>query len=815
MDSIISSALEEICSHGNAGLSISSLWFKLSADFPLSPSLKASIWKNLLLVPTLQFEARNARYNNADSSVQCLEDAEKLGLRIIANEQLRDNFVGLYDAPSNFSAVQRRALERLAIARSNGITQNQLAKEFGIEGKNLFYIVRNLECRGLIVRQPALVRKKEHCIEGESKTSSCVTTNMMCLYRYAKHLGSQQRFEINKEDYTLDGIEKESEKNGDGFALERVKEDVLIKDYLPAMLAVCDKLEEANGQVLVVSDIKQDLGYTGSRSGHKAWRSICRRLKDAQIVEEFDAVVNEKVERCLRLLKKFSPKDFELTAIGSGDNLDTEKQLKFGRTFRRTEQLVELPIEHQIHDMVDAEGSEGLAVMEVCERLGIDKKRNYSRLCSMFSRFGMHLQAESHRKTTAFRVWTSGNSNPELSNAFHNKSQDVNVENNSPNIDMDYLDVVEGPTSVFVNHDYSTSGCHLSAPGKVNDGELDVENSHSSNQDGKTECLPSQNLQESLHEANETDPDADLDVMKSVMENVAPTETKSPAILKPPNSRAHHPYLLTADNARREQRILQWLQDEKFILRIELYRRLLSLEKDKSTKMDRKTIDRILSKLQEQGLCRRMVINVPVVTNCGRNRGTLVVLHPSVQSLTPEILGEIHDRLRSVEIQSHGQASTRWKNNESVPVLNDVQRTQNHVGSDFRATRSEAMRANGFVLAKMVRAKLLHGFLWDYLSATPGWDNALSSRNHHRSYQLFSLEAAVKAIPLELFLQVAGSTQTFDDMIEKCKKGLRLSDLPAEEYKLLMDTLATGRLSLVIDMLRRLKLYNVVDSASK
>lgn len=65
------------------------------------------------------------------------------------------------------------------------------------------------------------------------------------------------------------------------------------------------------------------------------------------------------------MLKKFSPKDFELTAIGSGDNLDTEKQLKFGRTFRRTEQLVELPIEHQIHDMVDAEGSEGLAVMEV------------------------------------------------------------------------------------------------------------------------------------------------------------------------------------------------------------------------------------------------------------------------------------------------------------------------------------------------------------------------------------------------------------------------------------------------------------------
>jgi len=69
----------------------------------------------------------------------------------------------------------------------------------------------------------------------------------------------------------------------------------------------------------------------------------------------------------------------------------------------------------------------------------------------------------------------------------------------------------------------------------------------------------------------------------------------------------------------------------------------------------------------------------------------------------------------------------------------------------------------------------------------------------------YALEDAFRAMPLELFLQVVGSTQKADDMMKKCKQGKRLSELPSEEYKLLMDTLATGRLSMLIDILRRLK----------
>lgn len=252
------------------------------------------------------------------------------------------------------------------------------------------------------------------------------------------------------------------------------------------------------------------------------------------------------------------------------------------------------------------------------------------------------------------------------------------------------------------------------------------------------------------------------------------------------------------------------MQEEKFILRAELYKWLVSLEKDKCTTMDRKTIDRIVNKLQKQGHCKCVEINVPSVTNCSRNRRTQVILHPSVDHLSPPLLSDIHDRLRSFEMQSHGHGSSRLKNSKSVPVLEGVQRSQNSLGSEpIINSKHESMRANGFVLAKMIRAKLLHCFLWDYLHSSPddNLDLLSTASNPLSSYRQFSMEEAIKAIPVELFLQVAGSTQKFDDMIEKCRSGLRLVDLPVDQYRILMDNQATSRLSLVIDILRRLKVY--------
>lgn len=72
-----------------------------------------------------------------------------------------------------------------------------------------------------------------------------------------------------------------------------------------------------------------------------------------------------QVERCLRLLKTFSPESLEVKTFRCIDDDFEEEQVKFGKKCQVGNELVELPIEHQIYDMIDASGSQGLTVMEV------------------------------------------------------------------------------------------------------------------------------------------------------------------------------------------------------------------------------------------------------------------------------------------------------------------------------------------------------------------------------------------------------------------------------------------------------------------
>lgn len=111
----------------------------------------------------------------------------------------------------------------------------------------MFYVLQGLESRGLIVRQSTIIRKKEAGGEGEYKSGSVVNTNMVYLYRYAKHLGHLQRLEITKEDKTsFDNEDDEMEvATGDGVSEER------ITDFVPAIRAICDRLEKSHGKVIL------------------------------------------------------------------------------------------------------------------------------------------------------------------------------------------------------------------------------------------------------------------------------------------------------------------------------------------------------------------------------------------------------------------------------------------------------------------------------------------------------------------------------------------------------------------------------------
>uniref|UniRef100_A0A161ZTH2 Uncharacterized protein n=1 Tax=Daucus carota subsp. sativus TaxID=79200 RepID=A0A161ZTH2_DAUCS len=824
MEAMIHSALEEICAGGANGITLSTLWLKLKPTLishGLDPcvSVKKALWTSLLTVPGLAFQSLKG--DSLDPGL--VEEFDKLGVKTVAAQHLRNSFVGLYDVDAcnqGISLQGRRVLERLAIARTNGITQSELGKEFGMQGNKIFYVLRKLETRGLIVRQSTTLRKTEVSSDREQKSSSIVSTNMLHLYRFAKHLGREQKLEVLKEDKPASNENEESELSASGMFGESVKEDVQVKDFLPVLKQICDKLEEADNNVLIVSDIKKDIGY-GGKAAYRRWRNILQGLKDARVVEEFSAIVDTKVVSCLKLLKKFSAKYFEPKSLKHGvDDPDLEEPVILGKRGQINDQLVELPLEHQVYDMVNAEGSKGLTKTELCKRLGLNNKRYNTRLQSLFSRFGMHLQAENQNRGVAYRVWSHGNFNRDTSNSMPVKPDIVlNIDGNCPpntgkRFKGSSTDTVQPENDSTTEVDAIVCGKITNVPTAfkifkplpvVGVSNTSICPNSSENVTPKQNCIAPDERLQTVHNTPASEVTIDSHCSSSA-----------------PFKRSSHPkYLSLASNAhrrRREQRILELLEEKKFMIKTDLHRQLESLEKDKKTAMDRKTLDRSLNKLQREGCCKLIHVGVPVVTNCSRSRTMDVVLHPSLDDISPDLLSQICERVRSsdTQIRNH-QGSSKLKKSQEVPILNGIQRILPSSKLEEQSERVEAMRSNGYVSARMVRTKLLHVFLWGYLTKSPGWNDALPSgvhgydqKNPHSTCKLIELETAIRAMPIELFLQVVGSTYKFEDIAENCRMGMCLSDLSVQEYKHLMGTQATGRLSNLVQTLRGLKLIRMV-----
>ncbi|KAK4343178.1 hypothetical protein RND71_038994 [Anisodus tanguticus] len=428
------------------------------------------------------------------------------------------------------------------------------------------------------------------------------------------------------------------------------------------------------------------------------------------------------------------------------------------------------------------------------------------------------MEPELMNKAKGYRLWTPGNHNPGASTITLNKSLVDPSETSGCTPLGTHLEFQEN--SALARQDVDASVPEGNGVGNSHNVSTGIEPKASDGLvlDEKDESVPlclSSSLDSTI-KVSSTTSDAELQIVSAASSYVVPAEALPLAVPTPSRRRSYPRYpclTLEATSAKREQWILKLLQEEKFLVRSELYRRLQDLEKEKTTMTDRKTLDRCLNKLLQGGHCKLIVAYVPVLTNCNHSRRIQVVLHPSVSSVSAE---QIHERFRSFETQIRTQSSSQLKKGEPIPQLNDLARTHRSIKLN-QAERAEAMRTNGFVLAKMVRTKLLHIYLWEYMNCLPGCDDVLSSfkhghdlKNPHSTCKLIDLNAAIKAMPLELFLQVVGSTQKFKDTIEKCKNGFCLSDLPLLEYKHLMDIRATGRLSSLIDILRRLKLIRLV-----
>lgn len=247
-----------------------------------------------------------------------------------------------------------------------------------------------------------------------------------------------------------------------------------------------------------------------------------------------------------------------------------------------------------------------------------------------------------------------------------------------------------------------------------------------------------------------------------------------------------------------------FLQEDKFIVRAELQRWLESLETDKHSAMDSRTLNRLLGKLQEQGLCKCCKVGVPFSSNCRGQRTKDVVLHPSIQRITPEIATQIQERLRFHELECRTRVTKKSKDDLLIHVVDGIHRPPVRIVSDEKTKKFEKMIANGFIISKMIRAKLLHIFLWHNLNDAAHVNSSQLSNdlaNPCSTCQFFVMDDIIKAMPVDLFCQVVGLTCDINETTQKC---LCLKDLPVQEYRGLIDSQAIARLSGVFDILRRL-----------
>uniref|UniRef100_A0ACD5YTC1 Uncharacterized protein n=1 Tax=Avena sativa TaxID=4498 RepID=A0ACD5YTC1_AVESA len=411
MDALVSAALEEVCARLSHGIPVTELWPALrgaleAAGLPLGPAVKRVLWARLLALPVVSLVAGDGSPLAPGDTADDLEEAERRGVRLLSSAAIRDNFLGMYDqrfAKSELSAVQKTALELIGASRTSGVTQKDLCKTFDMKGNNFHFIVKSLASQRLIVRQSTIIKVKDNGADGEEtlRNKQVTNTNSLYLSRYAKdmNMNSHQRIEITKPE--LPGINEETNIDAlqeEGAFGENFKNDISVHDYLPAMEAICDKLENASGKALVVSDIKVDLDYKMAR-GHRAWRNVLHRLRDAHLVEEFNAKVGDKVVRCLRLLKKFDPVEFQPKS--------TAPDYKIGQKHQATDQVMELPLDICIYDMIQAQGSKGITLVELGKRLGHkNSRRLHKRVSSMRQRFNLVWDAEVTDKTSQYRVWT-------------------------------------------------------------------------------------------------------------------------------------------------------------------------------------------------------------------------------------------------------------------------------------------------------------------------------------------------------------------------------------------------------------------------
>ena len=374
--------------------------FPADFDFTATHTIRdiTEIWRQHKSTPPDDQEGIPGR-PATDTEITSFQVAEQANIRIVCSTVLQLAAVGLYAARTakfHLSAVQFRTLLRVGATGAQGAYQSHLAAIEGSDNKNFFYVIKNLVQRGLVTKRPAMFK-----MEQPNNFSTTIQTNIIHLSKFApERMGRYEKYVPGAGGSAGAGQQTDVSPNSAAamaaFAA-RFNPVLATADDGVHFVRICSKIDSVPGKTVVEADLKQLLGYQGSK-GHRVFRRVKTALIKKGYIQEYlgnigkrgrngGPIVNKPV-RCLRLVKAY-------TGDAEGEDDDDEDEDgdedPFERVFYLThgEQVAEAAINRQFFERMISAGDAGVASYELDGAFAMNMKRAAPKCKELKQRFGV------------------------------------------------------------------------------------------------------------------------------------------------------------------------------------------------------------------------------------------------------------------------------------------------------------------------------------------------------------------------------------------------------------------------------------------
>lgn len=795
MDELIHTTLDQIALEGREGCTVPQLWDRLSSLLPvgglprLNDPVKEFLWgiildrsqDVLLCLPGVDLAEPSTTGSRAkkkkevegpsylqvprdSSDVRTHQEAAAKGIVLVASPALLWTALNLYDASEcrfQISDSQLRALELVARSRHRGVVQSDLATQLNIPHRNFFYVTRQLEVRGLMVKNPIITPH-------HSNRSNHSVTNILHLKRFAPGVtlapGQCFRQEVRSEEGNAQVL---------GTATYTVQDD---NQWLQL---ISDTIAAASERVVGEREVKQALGFRMTK-GHRTWRRLRDKMIKMGLLEAFIGSVDGKPTSCLKLLKVYGQ------CVDDDEAPEEDEEEGVGHL------VVEQSLDRQIINMIVKAGPDGITNVDVFRALRLNPKNNTDRLVDLVKRFQIELRVENVGKVILNRLVAppsliaeyggkTGSVGRNSSNLPGRPASQLNLTDRLP-VDPDHEGARATPAPVPMPGLPSIqTSQQLAVLDQIMETPLQV--MHSMFMEG----IATPGMRGALHEG-EVANDADLMGFEADAEEEdeeVPQPKRKPEVrafshlaqhqlgitpsLGGPEDQDRAPTkprklrLLTCASDRRVALLLRLLEARKFILRQEVRSLVLKHEEEegiippgaapRTHGPDRKTVARVLDRVEQVGRARRVWMTTTAVTNVGDPQALEVMVRTGVD-VDAELLKEVAQyneafqrRIRQDSTLKH-YAERVQKRGDSLPVVQSMGRLhqEGQTPSSFGVTcevaadplgaagagesaqmASAQLKYNGYLNPRMIRTRLLH-YMICRLVGLGGFEPAVSVR---------------------------------------------------------------------------------------